>query len=65
MGLGLRSGCGMSRNVPCSQVGRVVLWGSTADEKVLCGAPQDELQRPLKEKEKEGHLQRERLSRWP
>ena len=31
----------------------------------LCGAPQDELQRPLKEKEKEGHLQRERLSRWP
>ena len=55
----------MSRNVPCSQVGRVVLWGSTADGKLLCEAPQDELQRPLKEKEKEGHLQRERLSRWP
>ena len=34
----------------------MVLWGSTADGKLLCGAPQDALQRPLKEKEKEGHL---------
>lgn len=56
---------GTTGAVLSSAVGRVVLWGSGADGKLPCGAPQDELQRPLKEKEKEGHLQRERLSRWP
>ena len=29
----------------------VILWGSITDEKLLCGAPHNELQRPLKKKE--------------
>lgn len=46
------------RNMPCSQMDRVVLWGSIADGKLLCGAPHDKLQRPLKEKENQANLQR-------
>ena len=42
----------------CSQMDRVVLWGSTADGKLLCGSPRDKLQRPLKVKEDQVSSQR-------
>jgi len=40
----------MRRNIPCSQMDCVILWGSIADGKLLCGSPHDKLQKPAEGK---------------